>query len=215
MCDPRKWKSRSGHFRQTLLLFVNREWLEEVGGSHQTGFKMTDPASTSQRSTLLTLSIGQAVVSRTRGHTRVLINNDTGGPGCSSTIGLLFELSITNAIHSSANPSTSDTHTLVTVPRLTVVLERERMYVFFQLFFYRSPGYSRALFHVAERYAAAIFHRKNKPLALNPVPRLIKINLASVIIVNGATDPYEQIGSVPDWACEDPYPLCDDPDGPL
>jgi len=97
----------------------------------------------------------------------------------------------------------------------------EDVYAFFQLFFSRFPKYSKAPFHMAaESYggtyapnAAAIFHRKNKEFALAPVPGLRKINLASVILANGLTDPYEQMGSIPDWACEGPYPVYDDPEG--
>jgi carboxypeptidase C (cathepsin A) len=61
--------------------------------------------------------------------------------------------------------------------------------------------------------AAAIFHRRNKELALAPVPGLTKVNLASVILANGITDPYEQMASIPDWACEGPYAVYDDPQG--
>jgi len=42
----------------------------------------------------------------------------------------------------------------------------------------------------------------------------MKINLASVILANGITNPYIQMGSVADWACEGPYAVYDDPDGP-
>lgn len=42
----------------------------------------------------------------------------------------------------------------------------------------------------------------------------MKINLASVILANGMTENYIQLASVPDYLCEGPYPLYDDPKGP-
>ena len=98
----------------------------------------------------------------------------------------------------------------------------EDVYAFFQLFFSRFPEYSKAPFHMAAEsyggtyapHAASIFHAKNKQFGLAPVPGLIKINLASVILANGLTDPYEQMASIPDWACDGPYPVYDDPEGP-
>jgi len=51
-------------------------------------------------------------------------------------------------------------------------------------------------------------------LALAPVPGLVKINLASIILANGLTDPLIQMASVPDYACNGPYPMYDDPEGP-
>ena len=69
----------------------------------------------------------------------------------------------------------------------------EDQYAFFQLFFNRFPEYSKAPFHMAaESYggtyapnAAAIFHGRNKQLALSPVSDIIKFNLAPVILANG------------------------------
>jgi carboxypeptidase C (cathepsin A) len=62
--------------------------------------------------------------------------------------------------------------------------------------------------------AASIFHERNKELDLAPVPGLIKVNLASVILANGITDPLNQLPTVPDFACDGPYPIYDDPEGP-
>jgi len=42
----------------------------------------------------------------------------------------------------------------------------------------------------------------------------VKINLASVILANGMTENYIQLASVPDYLCEGPYPLYDEPNGP-
>lgn len=96
----------------------------------------------------------------------------------------------------------------------------EDVYVFFQLFFARFSEYASASFHIAsESYggtyapnAASIFHRKNKELSLAPIPGLTRINLASVILANGITDPLEQFATVPDYACHGPYRILD-PDG--
>ena len=41
-----------------------------------------------------------------------------------------------------------------------------------------------------------------------------KINLASVMLGNGLTDPYIQDATIPDFACDGPYPIYDDPNGP-
>ncbi|KAF9789593.1 serine carboxypeptidase [Thelephora terrestris] len=164
-----------------------------------------------------------------------------GGPGCSSTTGLLFELGpcqIANETSVKYNKHSWNSHSNIlfldqpvnvgysysddgsAVDRSAVA--GEDVYAFFQLFFARFPQYSKAPFHMAaESYggtyapnAASIFHRKNKELALAPVPGMIKINLASVILANGLTDPYEQMASIPDWACEGPYAVYDDPQGP-
>jgi cathepsin A (carboxypeptidase C) len=165
----------------------------------------------------------------------------TGGPGCSSTTGLLFELGpcrIANETSVTYNKHSWNEHSNILFLDQPVnvgysysddgsKIDRsaaagEDVYAFFQLFFSRFPNYSKAPFHMAaESYggtyapnAASIFHRKNKELALAPVPGLTKINLASVILANGITDPYEQMASIPDWACEGPYAVYDNPQGP-
>jgi len=91
----------------------------------------------------------------------------------------------------------------------------EDVYAFFQLFFSRFPEYARAKFHMAgESYggtyvpnAASVFYKKNKELESNPMPGVIKINFASIILANGWTNPLEQFSSIPDWICEGPYAL--------
>ena len=91
----------------------------------------------------------------------------------------------------------------------------EDVYIFFQLFFARFPEYAKAKFHMAgESYggtyvpnAASVFHKKNRELEVLPVPGLTMINLASVILANGWTNPLEQYSSIPDWICEGPYAL--------
>ena len=91
----------------------------------------------------------------------------------------------------------------------------EDVYAFFQLFFSRFPEYAEAKFHMAaESYGgtyapntANIFHHKNRELEVVPIPGLTKINLASIILGNGWTNPLEQYSSIPDWICEGPYAL--------
>jgi carboxypeptidase C (cathepsin A) len=98
----------------------------------------------------------------------------------------------------------------------------EDVYAFYQLFFARFPQYASAKFHMAaESYGgtyapntASIFHKKNKELELAPIPGVVKINLVSVILANGITDPLNQMPSIPDFVCEGPYPVYDDPTGP-
>ncbi|KAF9265881.1 carboxypeptidase C [Marasmius fiardii PR-910] len=165
-----------------------------------------------------------------------------GGPGCSSSTGLLFELgpcSVTNEGHNTTlNPYSwnqnaniifldqpvqvgysydVDGDTVSTSP-----VAGQDVNAFLQLFLNRFPKYSSQPFHLAaESYGgtygpniAHIIHKKNKELSLTPNPRLKHINLASVILANGLTDPLIQYGSVADYACEGPYPVYPDPASP-
>ena len=93
----------------------------------------------------------------------------------------------------------------------------EDVYAFFQLFFASFPEYASAPFHIASEsyggtyapHAASIFHKKNKELAVAPIPGLTRINLASVILANGLTNPLEQLGAVQEYACRGPYKILD------
>ncbi|KAI0718401.1 carboxypeptidase C [Cerioporus squamosus] len=168
-----------------------------------------------------------------------------GGPGCSSTTGLLFELgpcmiaaegkNVTHNPHSwteSANVifldqpvnvgySYADGSTSVN----TSPVAAEDVWAFLELFLARFPKYSKLPFHIAaESYGgmyapsiASVVHNKNLALARNAdefAPGLLHINLASVIIGNGITDPYTQMASVPDAACEGEFPVFSDPNSP-
>ncbi|KAI0094232.1 Alpha/Beta hydrolase protein [Irpex rosettiformis] len=165
-----------------------------------------------------------------------------GGPGCSSITGLLFELGPCSIAdegkNTTFNPYSWTTHSNVifldqpinvgysysddgsTVN--TSPVAAEDVYAFLELFLERYPTYADAPFHIAaESYGgtyapniASVIHKKNKELSLSrPTPRVKKINLSSIILANGLTDPYEQFASVPKWACEGPYAVYDDPEG--
>jgi len=96
----------------------------------------------------------------------------------------------------------------------------EDVYAFFQLFFATFPEYASAKFHMASGsyggtytpHAASIIHKKNKELAIAPIPGMTQINLASIILENGLTDPLEQFATVHEYACHGPYRILD-PDG--
>jgi len=165
-----------------------------------------------------------------------------GGPGCSSSTGLLFELgpcSISNeGKNTTHNPYSWTSHANVifldqpvnvgfsyaddgTTVSTSPVAGKD-VYAFLQLFLNRFPEYSKQPFHIAaESYGgtyapnfAKIMYQENKKLSLAPIPELKHINLASVILGNGLTDPYIQFGSIPDYVCDGPYPVYDDPKGP-
>jgi len=158
-----------------------------------------------------------------------------GGPGASSATGLLFELgpcriaSKDGAVTRNKDSWNTHSHILFLDQPVNVgwsysddgsrvsrsYVASEDVYAFFQLFFSRFPEYAGAKFHMAaESYGgtyapntATVFHKKNRELEAVPVPGLKKINLASVILGNGWTNPLEQYSSIPDWICEGPYAL--------
>ncbi|KIJ61414.1 hypothetical protein HYDPIDRAFT_115872 [Hydnomerulius pinastri MD-312] len=167
-----------------------------------------------------------------------------GGPGCSSSTGLLFELGPCriddNGANTTTNPYSWNTHanmifldqpvnvgfsyaedgsTVNTSP-----VAGKDVYAFMELFLTRFPEYSKQPFHLAaESYGgtyapniANVIYNENKkvPLTSNAANQLVKINLASVILGNGMTDNYIQMASIPEYLCEGPYPIYDDPDGP-
>jgi cathepsin A (carboxypeptidase C) len=83
------------------------------------------------------------------------------------------------------------------------------------MFLHRFPKYAKAPFHIAaESYGgtyapniANVIFKQNKALNVSPNVNLVHINLASVVLANGLTDPYIQSASVPDYVCDGPYPV--------
>ncbi|KAF8894827.1 carboxypeptidase C [Infundibulicybe gibba] len=165
-----------------------------------------------------------------------------GGPGCSSSTGLLFELGpcsvVDNGRNTTWNPYSWNTNANVifldqpvnvgfsyaedgTTVNTSPVAGKD-VYAFLELFLNRFPKYASQPFHIAaESYGgtygpniANVIYQANKQLALAPTPGLIPIKLASVILANGLTDPLIQMASIPDYVCDGPYPVYDDPDGP-
>ena len=95
------------------------------------------------------------------------------------------------------------------------------MYAFLELFLTRYPQYSKQPFHIAaESYGgtyapnfAKVINDGNKALKASPDKSLKHINLASVVLANGLTNPLIQYASIPDYLCEGPYAVYD-PEGP-
>ncbi|KAH8115994.1 serine carboxypeptidase [Phellopilus nigrolimitatus] len=208
--------------------------------------KLCDPG-VQQYSGYLDISDGKHLFfwffeSRTAPEDAPLILWLNGGPGCSSSTGLLFELgpcSIANdgnnvtynphSWNSNANiifldqpvnvgfSYSSDGSSVNTSP-----VAGEDVYAFLELFLTRYPKYAEAPFHIAaESYGgtyvpnfANTIYKKNKELALAPQSGVVNINLASVMIGNGITNPYIQDATIPEFACDGPYPIYDDPNGP-
>lgn len=90
------------------------------------------------------------------------------------------------------------------------------VYAFLQLFMYRFPTYDTRPFHIAAESWGGHFgpnianyiHQQNKELDLVPRIGQTKINLASVILANGITDPLTQFSAIEKYLCSDaPYPL--------
>lgn len=169
-----------------------------------------------------------------------------GGPGCSSSTGLLFELGpcriADDGTATTSNPYSWNTNANIifldqpvdvgysyvedgsTVN--TSPVAGKDVYAFLELFFSRFPEYASLPFHLAaESYGgtyapniASVIYDENKKVPLmassNANDALVRINLASIMLGNGMTDNYIQMASIPDYLCEGPYPIYDDPEGP-
>lgn len=182
--------------------------------------------------------------SRTAPATAPLVLWLNGGPGCSSSTGLLIELGPCSiykegsTVKTKYNPHSWNNHFNIifldqpinvgysygddgTTVSNTPAAGKD-VYAFLELFLNKFPEYSTQPFHIAaESYGgiyapnfASVIYKANKDLAVVPNPRIKHINLASVMLGNGLTDPYTQMGAVPDYVCGGPYPIYDDPEGP-
>ncbi|KAG8738165.1 hypothetical protein FRC10_007224 [Ceratobasidium sp. 414] len=92
----------------------------------------------------------------------------------------------------------------------------EDMWAFLQLFYKRFPQYQGKLHVAGESYAgtyvphiASAIHKNNKALAEESVAGHQHINLTSIILGNGLTDPYYQFGSLYEWYCDGKWKVLD------
>ncbi|TFK61488.1 carboxypeptidase C [Pluteus cervinus] len=179
---------------------------------------------------------------RTSPETAPLVLWLNGGPGCSSSTGLMFELGPCNVANEGADTTIND-HSWTTQANIIFLdqpvnvgysyadegttvsnspIAGQDVYAFLQLFFAKYPKYASLPFHIAaESYGgtyapnfASVIHQKNKALSLAPVPGVKHIHLNSIILANGLTDPYIQMASIPDYACEGPFPIYGGPEDP-
>lgn len=96
------------------------------------------------------------------------------------------------------------------------IASAEDVYAFLQLFLKRFPRFAQAPFHVAaESYggtyaphiASTIHHHNAELRSKRALEDRTHVNLASVILANGNTDPYIQMASIPKYLCDGPYPV--------
>jgi len=159
-----------------------------------------------------------------------------GGPGCSSSTGLLFELgpcavanegkNLTYNPYSWTSKSSvlfldqpinvglswSDSESVNNTPAAAV-----DVYAFLQLWYKKFPLYGKLPFHIAaESYGghyaphfASYIHKENKALAVRSTEH-VHIPLTSVLIGNGLTEPVTQFASVYDFACKGDKKIFDD-----
>lgn len=89
------------------------------------------------------------------------------------------------------------------------------VYAFLQLFLQRFPRYAAAPLHVAGSswgghfvpHVGALVHAQNGRLAHAPRRGQLRVNLASLVLANGLTEPASQLETVPDYLCGGaPYP---------
>ncbi|KAJ6584134.1 serine carboxypeptidase [Mycena vulgaris] len=164
-----------------------------------------------------------------------------GGPGCSSTTGLLFELgpcsvnkSDNGTVFTTRNEyGWNDNANIIfidqpanvgysfssskTAPVRNTPVAADDVYAFLQLFVRRFEEYATLPFHLAaESYGghyaphiASTVHHKNEELIQAPSSDLRRINLESIMIGNGLSDPLIQMPSVVGYACDGPFAVFD------
>ncbi|KAF9583969.1 hypothetical protein BGW38_007971 [Lunasporangiospora selenospora] len=155
-----------------------------------------------------------------------------GGPGCSSLTGLFMELGPCSVKEDGSgteyNPySWNSNSSVIFLDQPTnvgysygnsvsnTVSAAKDVYALLQVFFKEFPQYQRLDFHVAgESYAGHYIpaigteiNEQNKKMAtpLLRAPGIQHINLASLLIGNGLTDPLVQYEYYPKMACENSY----------
>ena len=159
-----------------------------------------------------------------------------GGPGCSSSTGLLMELGpclATQGGGTKPNPHSWNTnfHNIYLDQPVDVGFSyrsggggvnnspaaAEDVWAFLQLFVKKFPQYAHKIHLAAESYGghyapniAAVIHKHNLEIKAATVPTNLQvINLASVILANGLSEPKTQMASVPDFACDGPFHVFD------
>lgn len=173
-----------------------------------------------------------------------LFHNTDGGPGCSSSTGLLFELGpcliAANGTKTVYNPySWNEVSNMIFLDQpvnvgysytegsqvLNTPDAAVDVYAFLQLFLKSFPEYSKQDFNIAgesygghyiPNFASYIHQQKtkveqgDKDLTIFAKEEHQPINLKSLLIGNGLTDPYLQFASVPEYACDSKHAFLDD-----
>ncbi|KZV90898.1 hypothetical protein EXIGLDRAFT_719842 [Exidia glandulosa HHB12029] len=157
-----------------------------------------------------------------------------GGPGCSSSTGLLLELGpckvTEGGLNTTSNPhSWTNNFNMIFLDQpvdvgysyrtgggsvSTTPVAAVDVWAFLQLFLARFPQYANTPFHLAaESYGgtyaphiASVIHKRN---AERGQQGLVHIPLESIVLANGLTEPRTQMGSVPDMACDGPFEVFD------
>ncbi|KAG8700409.1 hypothetical protein FRC09_005970 [Ceratobasidium sp. 395] len=92
----------------------------------------------------------------------------------------------------------------------------EDIWTFLQLLYQRFPQYTGALHVAGESYAgmyvphiASVIFKNNKALAKGLIAGHQHVNLTSIILGNGMTDPYYQFGPLYEWYCDGKWRVLD------
>lgn len=141
-----------------------------------------------------------------------------GGPGCSSFVGLFFELgpsviSLNKTVEFNPYSWNSNASVIFLDQPVNVGFSyssesvtnsfaaAEDVYAFLQLFFHQFPEYAHLDFHIAGESYAGIYIPSIATEILKHDESLRYFNLTSVMIGNGITDPYTQYQYYRPMAC--------------